>query len=227
MAQAFAGSRRTRADVTGNTAVSRRCRFAKRTLDVVAAAVALIALALPMLVIAAAIRLTGRGPAIFRQTRVGLHGKQFVMLKFRTMRDGSSDLSHRDYVRRLMAGGQHTVDGLYKLAYDPRVTRVGAVLRRTSMDELPQLFNVLRGDMALVGPRPVLPWELTLLPSSARPRFDVRPGLTGLWQVSGRNRLTMSEALELDVRYATRVSIWQDLKILARTIPALLRGEAR
>jgi lipopolysaccharide/colanic/teichoic acid biosynthesis glycosyltransferase len=226
MAQAFAGSRRSADDHTGNVAPL-RCRFAKRSLDVVASAVAVVALAVPMLVIAAAIRLTGRGPALFRQDRVGMHGRPFVMLKFRTMRAGSSDTNHRDYVRRLMAGEEPTVDGLYKLSHDPRITRVGAILRRTSLDELPQLFNVLRADMALVGPRPMLAWEVELLPESARARFDVRPGLTGLWQVSGRNRLTMRQAMELDVRYAAQHGMWQDLKILARTIPALIRGEAR
>jgi lipopolysaccharide/colanic/teichoic acid biosynthesis glycosyltransferase len=143
------------------------------------------------------------------------------------MRANCSDEAHREYVTLLLASQATQVGGLYKLSDDPRITGVGAVLRRWSIDELPQLINVLRGDMSLVGPRPALLWELEMFPGSARSRFDVPPGLTGLWQVSGRNRLTMLQGLELDVYYATHHSVWLDLKILARTVPALMRPGAR
>lgn len=200
---------------------------AKRWLDIVASVAALVVLAIPMLAVVAAIRLTSPGPALFRQTRIGFHGRPFVILKFRTMRSDNSDESHREYVRRMLCGEAEQVNGLYKLDHDPRITGIGAVLRRLSLDELPQLLNILRGDMSLVGPRPALPWELELFPEAAHARFDVAPGLTGLWQVSGRNRLTMLQSLELDVKYVNEHTIWKDLTILLRTIPALMRGEAR
>jgi lipopolysaccharide/colanic/teichoic acid biosynthesis glycosyltransferase len=149
------------------------------------------------------------------------------MLKFRTMVVDGDDSAHREYVRRLLTGSAEPEDGLYKLGADPRVTRVGAVLRKASIDELPQLINVLRGDMSLVGPRPALPWEAALFPDWAAPRFTVRPGLTGLWQVSGRNRLTMLDGLVLDADYVARQSLFLDLAILLRTVPAVLRGGAR
>jgi lipopolysaccharide/colanic/teichoic acid biosynthesis glycosyltransferase len=141
------------------------------------------------------------------------------------MRAGASDAIHRDFVTRMLAEAPEAVapDGFYKLAADPRITPVGAWLRRTSLDELPQLVNVIRGDMSLVGPRPVLGWEAELFTEAARIRFRVRPGLTGLWQVSGRARLTMPQALELDAQYVHRQSLWLDLSILARTVPAQMR----
>jgi lipopolysaccharide/colanic/teichoic acid biosynthesis glycosyltransferase len=205
-----------------------RCRrWTKRSLDILGSAAALAVLALPMFVIAVVIRLTSPGPALFRQTRVGLETKPFVMLKFRTMRTGSSDEVHREYVRQLLSGEGQSVNGLFKLDNDPRITPVGVVLRRFSLDELPQLVNVMRGEMSLVGPRPALPWELELFPSGARTRFEVAPGLTGLWQVNGRSRLTMLQGLELDVRYAREHTLLLDLKVIVRTIPALLRRNAR
>lgn len=202
-------------------------RAAKRALDIVVAALLLTILAPLMVVVAIAIRVTSPGPALFRQTRAGLHQRPFQMLKFRTMREGSSDQAHREYVAQLLHNKAEMVDGLYKLGDDPRITQLGCVLRRWSVDELPQLLNVLRGQMSLVGPRPALPWELEMFPPSAAARFEVPPGLTGLWQVSGRNRLTMLEGLELDIRYVASRSTWEDLKILAKTLPALLRTGAR
>jgi len=197
-----------------------------RLLDVTVAAV-LLALLWPVLVVvAAAVRCTSRGPVLFRQERLGLHRRPFVMLKFRTMSAGCDDRLHREYIRALLAEPAavvRTADGLYKLPDDPRVTAVGRWLRRTCLDELPQLVNVLRGDMALVGPRPCLPWEAALFDPRYDLRFDVRPGITGLWQTSGRNRLTMTEALDLDVQYVRTRSLLLDLTILRRTVPAVLR----
>ena len=210
---------RTRAGADGATA--------KRVVDVVGA-LCLLLVTLPVLALAlAATALTSRGPVLFRQTRVGRDGAPFVLLKVRTMRQGTDDLLHREYVTRLLAGTALPEDGLYKLAHDQRVTRVGAVLRRTSLDELPQLWNVLRGEMSLVGPRPSLPWEVEMFPPWSRPRFDVRPGVTGLWQVSGRNRLTMTEGLALDVRYVQQLSLGRDLLIMLKTFRAVLLPGAR
>ncbi|MEO5710593.1 MAG: sugar transferase [Nocardioidaceae bacterium] len=199
----------------------------KRVLDIAGALAGLVLLAPLLLVVGALVRATSPGPALFRQTRVGAGGRTFSMLKFRSMHRDSDDAPHRDYVMRLMHGQVDADGGLYKLSGDLRVTRVGAVLRRLSLDELPQLVNVLRGDMSLVGPRPVLPWEVYLLPPWATPRFSVRPGITGLWQVSGRSRLTMLEALALDVKYVRTRSCWLDLWILTRTVPVILGGGGR
>ena len=200
----------------------------KRTLDIVVASGLLIVLSPVMLVAYVAVRTTSPGGAVFRQVRVGALGRPFVLLKFRTMRKDSAEASHQDFVRQMMAGGMaQPPDGVYKLSHDPRVTPVGRILRRTSVDELPQLLNVLRGDMSLVGPRPALPWEVELFPISVTSRFLVLPGLTGLWQVSGRNRLTMLEGLRLDVVYVDRCALWTDLQIMVRTPISLLRGGAR
>jgi len=199
----------------------------KRLLDLVTAAVLLVLLSPLLLLVAVLVRATSPGPVLFRQVRVGRDGTPFRMLKFRTMRNGCSDDAHRAYVRRLLAGEAEQHDGLYKLADDPRVTRVGAVLRRLSIDELPQLLNVLTGDMSLVGPRPALPFEAELFPAWASSRYRVAPGLTGLWQVSGRNRLTMLQGLGLDVEYVARRGLALDLLILLRTVPAVLGRGAR
>jgi len=201
----------------------------KRAIDLVLASVALVLLAPLLVAIALAVRLTSPGPALFRQERLGLHRRPFVMLKFRSMTAGADDRVHRDYVSQMLTAGQPAVaqaNGLHKLAADPRVTPLGAWLRRTSLDELPQLVNIVRGQMSLVGPRPVLAWEAELFRPEAMARFDTRPGLTGLWQVSGRSRLTMPQALALDVEYVRRQSLWLDLTILARTLPAQLRRGA-
>jgi lipopolysaccharide/colanic/teichoic acid biosynthesis glycosyltransferase len=202
-------------------------RGLKRALDVVGGGLLLVVVA-PLLVCAAlAVRLTSPGSAMFRQVRLGRDGRPFVMLKLRTMQDGCPDTEHRAYIQALLAGEATPVDGLYKVRSDTRVTRVGAVLRRTSMDELPQLWNVLCGHMSLVGPRPVLPYEAEMFPAWAHRRFEVRPGLTGLWQVSGRNRVTMLDGLALDVRYVERHGLLLDLAILLRTVGAVLGRGAR
>lgn len=202
-------------------------RRLKRCIDVCIASVCLVILSPIVLLTAVAILASSRGPVLFRQQRVGMHQQEFVMLKFRTMRAGASDAAHRVYVETLLRGEAAAVDGLYKLGQDLRITRVGAILRKLSIDELPQLINVLRGDMSLVGPRPALPWEAELFPEWSRSRFLVPPGITGLWQVSGRNRLTMLDGLVLDVDYVKQHTIRLDAWILLRTVPALLRGGAR
>lgn len=205
-------------------------RHVSRLLDIAIASVLLIGLAPLLALIAVLVRASSQGPVLFRQTRVGYLAAPFVMFKFRTMYDGNDDRFHRDYVSRMLTHEDELASGptgLFKLEEDPRITRVGRFLRRSSLDELPQLFNVLRGEMSLVGPRPALPWEVKLYKQHHHFRFQVKPGITGLWQVSGRNKLRMSEALDLDVRYAQSWSLGLDLQILLMTLPALLRGGAR
>jgi lipopolysaccharide/colanic/teichoic acid biosynthesis glycosyltransferase len=200
----------------------------KRLLDLVLAGIGLIVISPLLAAIWLAVRLTSPGPAIFKQERLGLDKRPFVMFKFRSMTVGNSDAIHREYVSAMLTsdGTSRRVNGLFKLDGDPRVTPLGAWLRKTSLDELPQLVNVVKGEMSLVGPRPVLAWEAELFKPEAMARFDTRPGLTGLWQVSGRNMLTMPQALALDVEYVRRQNIWLDLSILARTLPAQLRRGA-
>ncbi len=197
---------------------------ARRAVDLVVVLVALLVLVIPMLLVALAIRLGTPGPALYRQQRVGRGGRPFTMYKFRTMRVGGSDAQHRELIARELRGEDTSVGGSWKIDSDPRVTWLGAILRRTSADELPQLLNVMRGQMALVGPRPCLEWEKEMFPPKYAGRFDVRPGLTGLWQVSGRSTMGTLEMLELDLTYVRSWSFWTDLTILLRTVPTLLRG---
>ncbi len=211
------------ADAGASLPVPRRA--GKRVFDVAVASVCLLVF-LPLLLLAGIVtRWTTPGKALFRQVRLGQYGRPFVLYKFRTMYDGCSDEPHRKYVRELLTQDQPPVGGaagLYKLEDDSRVTRVGGVLRRTSLDELPQLLNVIRGEMSLVGPRPPLLWEAEMFDAAGRRRFLVQPGLTGLWQVSGRNRLTMRQGLELDLEYVDKQSFMLDLAILAKTVPVVL-----
>ena len=202
---------------------------AKRALDIAGSMVLIIITAPLLLLLSCLVRSTSTGPALFRQERLGQGMTPFTMLKLRTMYVDNNDRIHREYVTGMLSDEQASGSangGRYKLVADPRVTPLGAWLRRTSLDELPQLINVLRGQMSLVGPRPVLRWEAQLFAESYRRRFAVKPGMTGLWQVSGRSRLSMQRALELDVEYALRRSFLLDLTILARTVPALFRGGA-
>jgi lipopolysaccharide/colanic/teichoic acid biosynthesis glycosyltransferase len=205
---------------------------AKRTLDIVVSLSAIVALALLLAALCLLVRSTSPGPAFFRQERLGRGKRPFTMLKLRTMYCDASDEIHRGYVASLASGGEAPVTGsrgLLKLEADPRVTPVGAWLRRTSLDELPQLFNVLTGEMSLVGPRPGLPWEAEIWPvtyPAYSHRFEVKPGMTGLWQVSGRSRLAVDESIELDAEYVRRRSFGLDLLILVRTLPTLLIGAA-
>ena len=211
------------------TAPGRGQDAVKRALDIALASVLIVITGPLLLLLWCLVRSTSAGPAFFRQERLGRDMRPFTMLKLRSMYVGNDDRMHRAYVTGMLAGRQEAqprVGALFKLADDPRVTPLGAWLRRTSLDELPQLINVLRGDMSLVGPRPMLPWEARLLAEPFRPRFTVKPGITGLWQVSGRSRLSMRRALELDVEYVLCRGILLDLAILARTVPALFRGGA-
>jgi lipopolysaccharide/colanic/teichoic acid biosynthesis glycosyltransferase len=196
----------------------------RRTADVVVSSLLLILFLVPMLLIAIAVHLEDRGPAFFRQERVGLGGGRFTLFKFRTMFRGGDDRELRELIARELRGEDTVENGSSKLNNDSRVTRTGAFLRKTSLDELPQLLNVLRGDMTLAGPRPCLSWEAEMFPEEFEPRFSVPPGLTGLWQVSGRSTLGTLDMLRLDVRYVESRSLRSDADILLRTVPALLRS---
>jgi lipopolysaccharide/colanic/teichoic acid biosynthesis glycosyltransferase len=198
----------------------------KRTLDLAVAAVALVAAAPIMLLAALAILLTSGGPVLFRQSRVGRGERPFTMLKFRTMRAGDNTDDGPEMVRKELSGTAvpDPATGLFRPASDPRITAVGGFLRRLSIDELPQLFNVIRGDMSLVGPRPAPPSEVALFAPQHRERHRCQPGLTGLWQVSGRNLLDTREMLELDLVYARNRSLALDAAILLRTPRAVLFG---
>jgi lipopolysaccharide/colanic/teichoic acid biosynthesis glycosyltransferase len=196
---------------------------ARRTLDIMVAAALLIVLSPLMLIVALAVRIDTGGPSLFRQRRVGRGMCEFTMFKFRTMQSGADTTPHREYVQALIGDERGPERGrLYKLSVDNRVTRVGRVLRNWSLDELPQLINVLLGQMALVGPRPVIPYEVEKYPKAYLSRFDVKPGLTGLWQVSGRNQRTYEEMVDFDLRYARESSLLLDLRILLKTVPVVL-----
>jgi lipopolysaccharide/colanic/teichoic acid biosynthesis glycosyltransferase len=202
----------------------RRARAVKRGLDIVLATVGLV-LSLPVLLAAmVAVRCESRGPMLFRQVRVGANGRRFCLLKIRTMYDRAPDQSHREYVAALMHGRAPLHRGMYKLADDPRITKVGRLLRRFSLDELPQFLNVLKGDMSLVGPRPPLVGEVDLYSDEAWARLRVKPGMTGLWQVSGRSRLSFAEMITLDVRYWQQWSLRLDVTILLKTPRVVLSG---
>lgn len=194
--------------------------LAKRVLDIAVAAT-LLALLLPLfIVISLAIALDSGGPVLYRAERIGRHGRSFRVAKFRSMRAGCDQAAHAAFVRSLMRGGPTC--SVYKVPDDARVTRVGAFLRRTSLDELPQLWNVLRGEMSLVGPRPDVPYAVAEYDDWVHARLNVRPGITGLWQVSGRSRLSLLDMYRLDVAYAARASLLTDVRILLRTVPVVL-----
>ena len=202
----------------------------KRGLDVVGSLTLLMMLSPLLLLIAALVKLSSHGPVIFRQVRIGQMMKPFTMLKFRTMYSDADHRPHHEFVSSFIkASGQvHEPgrNGFFKLTNDPRVTPVGRILRKTSLDELPQLWNVLRGDMSLVGPRPPLPYELEQYrPWHRRRVLEAKPGITGLWQVAGRSRTTFDEMVRLDLRYARTRSLWTDIKILLATPVAVISGK--
>lgn len=203
-------------------------KLGKRLLDLAIAIPSLIA-SVPILLLAMVLmQLADPGSVLFRQIRIGRGERPFTMLKLRTMRLGSDDSAFREFNTRELRGEPNpTGDGILKLENDPRLLPMSRFLRRFSIDELPQLVNVILGDMSLVGPRPCLPWEVELFTPEQRRRHEVLPGITGLWQVSGRNLLTMQQMLALDVVYVEQQSFLLDFKILWQTVPAVLLGHTR
>jgi len=197
-----------------------------RALDVALSTVLLIVAAPLFVLVAVAIRLDSPGPVFFCQSRVGLGGREFTMVKFRSMESGAPPEPHQSYIKALASAPAVGADGqLQKLTEDVRVTLVGAILRKTSIDEIPQLINVLAGRMSIVGPRPAVAYELEFYRPEHLERFGVRPGITGLWQVSGRNRLGFYEMLELDLEYVRCHSFAYDLRLLLRTPWAVLSAD--
>jgi lipopolysaccharide/colanic/teichoic acid biosynthesis glycosyltransferase len=197
----------------------------KRTVDVIGGLTAILLFMPIILVIAILVKLTSRGPILFCQKRVGRYGKEFTFYKFRTMFTDNDPRIHQEYVARLIAGDVSKSTGVYKIVNDPRVTQLGRFLRRSSLDELPQFFNVLKNDMSLVGPRPPLPYEFERYQTWHKRRVvELKPGLTGLWQVEGRSRTTFDEMVRMDLRYAIQQSFWFDLKILLQTPSAMFSG---
>ena len=204
-----------------------RVPIAKRALDLMVTVPLLIVISPLLALIALAIKLTSPGPVLFHQPRVGLGGKPFTMLKFRSMVVGapSNDDALRVAFREELDGTREMEADSFKLNDDPRVTRIGRLIRATSLDEITQLFNVVRGEMSLVGPRPALDWEAEMFDPEFQRRTDVLPGITGLWQVSGRSLLSTPDMLRLDIEYVDRYSIWLDIKILCKTPTTVIRGD--
>lgn len=199
---------------------------AKRVLDIVFSLFILLLLGIIIAIIAVLIRLDSKGRIIFRQKRVGMNGVEFEMFKLRSMYEDCGDTAHRKAIKQYMNGEalNGNADKAYKLHDDPRVTRVGRFLRKTSLDELPQFWNVLRGEMTLVGPRPPLPYEVKLYSSRDRLRLSGKPGLTGPWQVYGRSRTSFQNMVEMDIAYLQRQSLWEDLKLIVLTLPVMIQG---
>ena len=204
----------------------------KRAIDVAGSLALLLVLSPLLAIIAAAIKLTSKGPVIFEQERLGHHGVRFKCLKFRTMYDNNDPRLHQEYIQQFIAGAKEAEKAgqaqasVYKIVDDPRVTSVGRLLRKGSLDELPQFWNVLRGEMSLVGPRPPVPYEFEIYDVWHRRRvLEIKPGVTGLWQVSGRSRTKFDDMVRLDLRYCQTWSLWLDLKILAATPRAVFSGD--
>lgn len=202
----------------------------KRALDVAAAGIGLL-LAVPLaLLVAILIRLSGPGPVLFKQMRVGRNGKQFMFYKFRTMHVNNDDSVHRKYMKLFIEGKEEALKEfngrkkIYKMTGDDRVTRVGKFLRRTSLDELPQLLNVLKGDMSMVGPRPHIPYEVNLYKDWHHRRIQGLPGVTGWWQVHGRSRVTFDKSVEMDIWYLEHQSLILDIRIMLRTVTKAIVG---
>ena len=205
---------------------------AKRLLDIIFPLLILVPLCFIIVVVAILIRLDSEGPVFYRQKRIGLNGEEFTLYKLRTMYLHNEDSLHRKAVAKYISGEKLSGDGTwnisYKLTEDPRVTRVGRFLRKTSLDELPQFFNVLHGEMSLVGPRPPLPYEVEMYSPHDWLRLSGKPGLTGIWQVYGRSRTTFQSMVQMDIEYLQQQSLWEDLKLIVLTVPVvfLARGGA-
>lgn len=212
-----------------STRARRASQLAKRLVDITGSLVAIVLASPIFLAIAVAVKLTSKGPVLFRQQRVGQYGRKFTFLKFRSMRVNNDHAIHEAYVKNLIAGSidaKGSGTKVFKITDDPRVTRVGKFLRKTSLDEIPQFLNVLMGDMSLVGPRPPIPYEVDAYEIWHRRRLlAVKPGITGLWQVNGRSKTTFDEMVRLDLQYAKSWSIWLDLKILVQTPRAVIAGD--
>jgi lipopolysaccharide/colanic/teichoic acid biosynthesis glycosyltransferase len=218
-------------DLSDRASANRISRATKRMMDIAGSLWALLLFSPMFLAIAVAIKVTSKGPVFFRQRRIGQNGEPFTLLKFRSMHVNNDASIHREYVKQLIVGtaekqpSNGNGDGHFKLTLDPRVTRVGSLMRKTSLDELPQFVNVLRGEMSMVGPRPPIPYEVESYDVWHRRRLlEVKPGITGLWQVSGRSRMKFDDMVRLDLRYARTYSPWMDLKILLRTPGAVVFG---
>jgi lipopolysaccharide/colanic/teichoic acid biosynthesis glycosyltransferase len=210
--------------------VRAKALFLKRAPDLLLASLMLIVFFPLLFLIMLAIKIGGPGPVFYRQIRLGKGGNPFRFYKFRSMYVNADDAEHRSYVENLIkAGNPYDVDengkALFKISDDGRITRVGKLIRKYSLDEFPQLFNVLRGEMSLVGPRPPLPCEYKDYRDWHRKRLDGIPGITGLWQVSGKNKIPFEEMVKLDIHYLENWSLWLDIKIILRTIPVMLKGE--
>jgi lipopolysaccharide/colanic/teichoic acid biosynthesis glycosyltransferase len=215
-----AGARRTPQQVVRDVA--------KRALDILGSSALLIALAPVFAVVSALVKITSRGPVMFPQERVGAGGQPFTMMKFRTMHVNADPKIHQQYVENFIqsSGASGSSEKIFKIVDDPRITSIGHFLRRSSLDELPQFWNVLKGEMSLVGPRPPLPYEVARYKNWHRRRvLEAKPGITGLWQVTGRSRTTFDDMVRLDLRYAKRYSVWTDLKILMATPKAVISGK--
>lgn len=210
-------------DVTGGPYERPRYELPKRIVDLFTATSILILLSPAWLLIAAAIRATSSGPALFRRRVVGRAGKRFIYFKFRTMREGD-DSHHREWLKDFVTRDSAYVGGEFKVRDDPRVTRLGRFLRRTSLDEVPQLINVLKGDMSVVGPRPPIEYEYDLYDERAKRRLAVKPGITGLYQITARSSVPFSKMLELDLEYIQKRSLWLDFSIMLRTPLAMITG---
>jgi exopolysaccharide biosynthesis polyprenyl glycosylphosphotransferase len=202
--------------------------FVKRCIDLSGSMVALMIFSPIIIAIAIAVKMTSEGPVIFRQTRVGMHGQLFTFLKFRSMYIDRNENPHIDYIKQFIngkpaeSGGDRQQD-VYKLMNDPRITPVGRFIRKTSLDELPQFINVLKGEMSLVGPRPPVPYEFDLYePWHKRRLRQVKPGITGLWQVHGRSSTTFDDMVRLDLKYVAERSLWMDIIILLKTPSAVV-----
>ncbi|HZD60060.1 MAG TPA: sugar transferase [Anaerolineae bacterium] len=198
--------------------------FLKRAIDFIGSAVGLVLLSPLFLVIAILIRIDSPGPAIFAQRRIGKGGKEFTFYKFRSMYQDCDNRLHQEYMAKLINSGDEDLKGkagCFKIEDDPRVTRVGRILRKSSLDELPQLINVFKGDMSLVGPRPALPYEVKMYEPWHARRLSAIPGITGLWQVGGRSEKNFKEMVELDLKYIDNWSVWLDMKILLKTFQVI------